>query len=157
MTLGETLHKSLSEWPANTDGPHECTTAANGWTAHVNATAIDSVGTRMNELELIRTGNAPDELTLGSWASGVAKRSSGLLERLKVYEVDATHDRAILRSDAPTVKGDVAGYYEVVLAGTNRATVNRYAADLAAGTKREAVPFNLTHEAVAKLTDDITG
>jgi hypothetical protein len=157
MTLGETLHKSLSDWPANTDGPHERTASADGWTARVNAAAIDSVGSRLNELELTRTGDAPEGTTLGGWADGVAKRASGLLERLKVHEVDATHDRAVLRSDGPTVKGDVAGYYEVVLGGTTQATVNRYSADRAAGTKREQVPFTLTHEAVAKLADDIAG
>ncbi len=157
MTLGETLHKSLSDWPANTDGPHERTATADGWTAKVKAAAIDSVGSRLHELELTRTAPAPDGASVGGWADGVAKRVSGLLERLKVHEVDATHDRAVLRSDGPTVKGDVAGYYEVVLTGTDRATVNRYQADRAAGTKREQVPFTLTHETTAKLADDIAG
>lgn len=157
MTLGETLHKSLSEWPANTDGPHERAATADGWTARVRAAAIDTVGAKLHELELTRTGDAPAGATLGGWADGVAKRASGLLERLKVHEVDATHDTAVLRSDGPTVKGDVAGYYEVVLTGTRKATVNRYAADRAAGTKREQVPFALTHETVAKLADDIAG
>ena len=158
MTLGETLHKSLSDWPANTDGPHEATAAAAGWSARVKAAAIDSVGARIQELELTRTAPAPDGATLSGWADGVAKRASGgLLERLKVHEVDGTENRAVLRSDAPTVKGDVAGYYEVVLTGTERATVNRYQADRAAGTRREQVPFALTHEATAKLADDIAG
>jgi reverse gyrase len=71
--------------------------------------------------------------------------------------VDTTHDTAVLRSDAPTVKGGVAGYYEVVLKGTDQASVSRYAVDRAAGTPREQVPFALTHEAIAKLADDIAG
>ena len=157
MTLGEALHKSLSEWPANTDGPHERTATSDGWTARANAATIDTVGARLNGVELTRTGDAPEGLTVGGWAEGVAKRASGLLERLKVYEVDTTHDRAVLRSDGPSVKNDTVDYYEVVLGGTNTATVNRYRADRAAGTKREQVPFTLTHEAVAKLADDIAG
>ena len=157
MTLGETLHKSLSDWPANTDGPHERTASAGGWTAAVSAETVDTVGARLNRLDLTRTDPAPDGLTLGGWAEGVAKRASGLLERLKVHEVDATHDTAVLRSDAPTVKGDVAGYYEVVLTGTEKASVSRYQADRAAGTPREQVPFTLTHEALGKLADDIAG
>jgi hypothetical protein len=157
MTLGETLHKSLSDWPANTDGPHERTASADGWTARVKAASIDTVGSRLHELELTRTDPAPEGTTLGGWANSVAKRASGLLERLKVHEVDTTHDTAVLRSDEPTVKGDVAGYYEVVLTGTQKATVNRYTADRAAGTKREPVPFTLTHESLAKLADDIAG
>ena len=88
----------------------------------------------------------------------MAKRASGgLLERLKVHEVDETANTALLRSDTPTVKNDVAGYYEVVLTGTEKASVARYAADKAAGTKRQRVPFALTHEATAKLADDIVG
>jgi hypothetical protein len=157
MTLGEALHKSLSDWPANTDGPHERTASADGWTAKVKAAAIDSVGAKLHELELTRTAPAPVGATVKGWADGVAKRASGLLERLKVHEVDDTANTAVLRSDAPTVKGDVAGYYEVTLSGTDKATVNRYQADRAAGTKREPVPFALTHETVAKLADDIAG
>lgn len=157
MTLGETLHKNLSDWPANTDGPHECTATADGWTATARAAAIDTVGAKLTHLDLTRTAPAPDGTTLGGWADGVAKRASGLLERLKVYEVDAARNQAVLRSDGPTVKGDVAGYYEVTLTGTEAAGVARYAVDKAAGTKREPVPFALTHEAIAKLADDIAG
>ena len=157
MTLGESLHKSLSDWPANTDGPHECAAGAGGWTAAAHADAIDTIGARLTHLDLTRTDPAPEGATLGGWADGVAKRATGLLERLKVHEVDATHDTAVLRSDTPTVKGGVAGYYEVVLKGTDQASVNRYQADRAAGTPREPVPFTLTHDAIAKLADDIAG
>ncbi len=157
MTLGESLHKSLSDRPANTDGPHECSATANGWTAAAHADAIDTIGARLNHLDLTRTDPAPEGATLGGWADGVAKRATGLLERLKVHEVDATHDTAVLRSDTPTVKGGVAGYYEVVLKGTDQASVSRYQADRAAGTPREPVPFTLTHDAIAKLADDIAG
>ena len=157
MTLGENLHKNLSDWPANNDGPHECSATANGWTATAHAAAIDSVGAKLNHLDLTRTDPAPEGVTLGGWAEGVAERATGLLERLKVHEVDTHHDTAVLRSDGPTVKGGVAGYYEVVLTGTDRASVSRYQADRAAGTPREQVPFALTHDAIAKLADDLAG
>lgn len=157
MTLGETLHKNLSDWPANTDGPHECSASAGGWTATAHADTVDTVGAKLNHLDLTRTDSAPEGTTLDNWADGVAKRATGLLERLKVHEVDTHHDTAVLRSDVPTVKGGVAGYYEVVLKGTDQASVSRYAADRAAGTPREQVPFTLTHDAIAKLADDITG
>jgi hypothetical protein len=157
MTLGESLHKSLSDRPAGAAGPHECAATANGWTATARADTIDTIGARLTGLDLTRSAPAPDGTTLGGWADGVAKRATGLLERLKVHEVDATHDTAVLRSDAPTVKGGVAGYYEVVLTGTDRASVSRYQADRAAGTPREPVPFTLTHDAIAKLADDIAG
>jgi len=157
MTLGETLHKSLSEWPASTDGPHERSAVGGGWAATVSAETVDTVGAKLNRIDLTRTDPAPEGTTLGGWADGVARRATGLLERLKVHEVDTTHDTAVLRSDGPTVKGGVAGYYEVVLKGTDQASVSRYQADRTAGTPREQVPFTLTHEAIAKLADDIAG
>jgi hypothetical protein len=157
MTLGETLHKSLSEWKAGTDGPHERSAVGGGWAATVSAETVDTVGVRLHGVEVVRTEPAPEGATLAGWAGDVAKRASGLLERLKVHEVDATENTAVLRSDAPTVKGSVAGYYEVVLTGTEKASVARYTADRAAGTKRERVPFALTHDALAKLADDIAG
>ena len=157
MTLGETLHKSLSEWKAGTDGPHERSAVGGGWAATVTAETVDTVGAKLTRIDLTRTDPAPDGSTVGGWADGVAKRATGLLERLKVHEVDGTRNAAVLRSDTPTVKGGVAGYYEVVLTGTEQASVSRYAADRAAGTPREQVPFTLTHEAIAKLADDIAG
>lgn len=156
MTLGETLHRSLSEWAAAPDGG-ERSAVGGGWAATVSAEKVDTLGARLTRLDLTRTAPAPDGTTLSGWANGVAERTTGLLESLKVYEVDASHDTAVLRSDGPTVKGDVAEYYEVVLTGTDKASVARYSADRAAGTPRRQVPFTLTHESIAKLADDVAG
>ena len=99
MTLGETLHKSLSDWPAGTDGPHEVTANANGWKAKATAEAVESVGAKLRCVEVNRTDSAPDGATVGAWAEGIAQRSSGLLEKLKVLEVDTTENAAVLRSE----------------------------------------------------------
>ena len=91
------------------------------------------------------------------WADGVAGRVRGLLENLKVIEVDTTRDAAVLRSDEPAADGGMRRYYEVNLDGTGNASVHRYQADRDAGTKREAVGFALTHEVTGRLVSDILG
>jgi hypothetical protein len=81
---------------------------------------------------------------------------TGLLEPLKLIEVDATRSEAVLRSETPAQKGDDVQYYEVLLRGTHAATLNRYQAPRTGPGKRRAVPFALTHEAIAKVVGDLT-
>jgi hypothetical protein len=108
------------------------------------------------ELTLARTGNTPDGLTLRAWAEGVAKRATGLLEPLKLLEVDDARGEALLRSDSPAKKGEQVAYYEVKLFGTDRASVRRYVASRTE-SGREQTAFALTHEVLAKLAGDIAG
>ena len=157
MTLAEHLHRSLSEWRPAAPGRQTLAVPTDAWTATVAADSTDTVGCLAWEMTLDRTLPAPDGLTLKGWADGAAKRVSGLLERLTVIEVDAAHDAATLRSDVPTERGDKAGFYEVTLHGTARATLARFQADKAADGKRTRVPFAVTHEALAKVAGDIAG
>lgn len=157
MTLAEQLHRRLSDWRPTGSGRQTLSVPSDAWTATVAADSTDTVGCVAWELSLDRTSPAPEGTTLKGWADATAKRVSGLLERLTVIEVDEAHDAATLRSDAPTQRGDAAGFYEVVLHGTGRATLARFQADKAAGGKRTRVPFAVTHEALAKVADDIAG
>jgi hypothetical protein len=157
MTLAEQLHRRLSDWRPDAPGRQTLTAPADGWTATVSADRTDTVGCLAWEMTLDRTAPAPDGLTLKGWADGTAKRVSGLLERLTVVEVDETHDAATLRSDVPTARGETAGFYEVTLHGTTRASLTRWQADKSAGGKRSRVPFAVTHEALAKVAGDIAG
>jgi hypothetical protein len=87
-------------------------------------------------------------------AAGTAARVTGLLEPLKVYEVDPTRTLAKLRSAAPTERGGQLYFYELTLAGRQTASLKRYrAARAAAG--RQAVPFALTHESVVKVVEEL--
>ena len=107
---------------------------------------------------LIRTR----EISIGFWidegiSTGIADRASGLMEDLKLIEVDEPRQEAILRSEAPAVRGDDRLYYEIHLRGLGHATARRYKANRATGARREQVAFALTHEMVAKLAGDIAG
>jgi hypothetical protein len=70
--------------------------------------------------------------------------------------VDVTRAEALLRSDRPAVRGDSAEYYELLLRGEHTATLRRFRAPRTGPGKRKAVPFALTHEAIAKLAADLT-
>lgn len=157
MTLAEQLHRRLSDWRPDGPGRQTLTVPAEAWTATVAADATDTVGCNAWEMTLDRTAPTPDGLTLTGWADATAKRVTGLLERLTVVEVDAAHDAATLRSDVPTARGETAGFYEVTLNGTTRATLTRWQADKAAAGKRTRVAFPVTHEALAKVAGDIAG
>lgn len=154
MTLTESLLQSLSE---NTErGQHTMAVRAPGWDVQVLAERNDTLAAAVRELTLARTGDAPSDLTLRGWAEGVAARAVGLLEPLKLLEVDAGRGEALLRSTAPAKKGEQVSYYEVKLTGTARAEVRRFTASRTA-SGREPIAFALTHEVLAKLAGDIAG
>ena len=159
MTLAELLLEKLSNGRPTSDGRHSLTEAfpEQGWTTTLVAERTDTIGTVAWELSLTRTAEPPAGLTLPIWANQIAERNSGLLEDLKVFEIDTTLNEAVLRSDEPAVRGDDRFYYEVRLNGLSLATVRRYKANRIAGTRREQIGFALTHEALAKLAGDIAG
>ena len=157
MTLAETLQQRLSGWTPSGTGRHTWSTPFEGWTVHIAADRNDSLSTLVWDLVLERNGPGPEGMTLKSWASDIAGRVSGLLEDLKVIEIDSTRDEAILRSDEPSRRGDMLGFYELRLTGLDRALLRRFKADTAAKTKREQVPFAVTHEVLGQVAEDITG
>lgn len=158
MTLAETLLPKLSDWRPAGAGRHTWseTVPDVGWTVHIAADKTDSLSCLIWELTLTRANDAPAGLTLKDWAAAIADRVSGLMEPLKLYEVDTTRNEAVLRSEAPSARGDNLAYYEVRLNGLARAAVRRFAATKTAAG-REQVAFALTHEVLAKLANDITG
>ncbi len=152
MTLAERLLEKLSDWPPPADGGRHSLTvgSGDGSTATVTAAAVDTVGAVVWD---VNVASPPTAEALGDRAARVAGRVRGLMEGLRVHEVDAGRDEAVLRSDTPAVRGDDKYYYEVHLGGTDRATARRYVAK--PGARREAVAFPLTHEAIAKLAGDL--
>ena len=85
-----------------------------------------------------------------------AKRVTGLLEGLRVVEVDSGRNEALLRSSTPARRDEMVSYFEILLGGTKSATLRRYRAYQETGHRREQVSFTLTHEALAKVVTDLT-
>lgn len=159
MTLAEQLHRRLSDWRPTGSGRQTLTPQLpeTGWNATISADTTDTVGCLAWEFALERSSPTPEGLTLKSWASDVAHRVTGLLERLTVVEVDDFHDTATLRSDVPTQRGHLAAFYEVALKNTTHATLSRWEVDRSNGGQRTRIPFAITHEALAKVAGDIAG
>jgi hypothetical protein len=161
MTLSETLLEKLGDWrPAEEVGDGRPAAPidldGHGWSVTVAAERFDSLSCLLNGVEATRNSPvAADSVALEAHARKVATRVTGLLEPLRLVEIDRSRDVALLRSDAPPTKGDNVLFYEVQFEGRNRVTVNRYQASKPARASKVAIPFGLTHEVLAKLVDDL--
>ncbi len=157
MTPADTITEALAAWQPRGTGRHNWSHAlpAEGWSVNLAADRADSVGCVARELSLSRAGSTPAGLTTRNWADKIAARATGLLEPLKIVEVDDAGAEAILRSTMPSKRGSTVAYYEIVLTGTEKAVVRRFQADPKAGTPRTQVGYSLTHEVLAKLVEDV--
>jgi len=155
MTLEETLLQKLADW--RFDNGRQTLTVAHpetGWSAAVVAECADRVGCHLWEVNLTRPETAPAAADLTTRAERLAGRATGLMEPLRLIEVDAQGDMALLRSAAPQKRGDDLFYYEVLLRSAG-AGLRRYQSSTK-GDARQQVAFPLTHEATAKLAADLT-
>jgi hypothetical protein len=150
MTLEKTLRQQLNK--TEPGGFHVC---SGDWTVTLLADKSDSLSCALTELTLDRA--APIREDLETWARRIAAAATGLMEPLRLIEVDRPLGKALLRSETPSLLDGKAFYYELVLERTTRsqATLQRYAA--LNGVKRTSVAFVLTHDAVIKLVCDIVG
>jgi len=152
MTLASTLRQQL-----NKSDPGGFHVSCDGWDVTLTADKSDSLSCALKELRLER--GQPHAEALKPWAERIAQRVTGLMEPLRLLEVDGKLGKAVLRSQAPAAQDGKTFYYELVLERTARsvATLTRYAGDRHSGAARERVPFVLTHDAIIKLSADITG
>jgi hypothetical protein len=156
MTLAEKLLQRLAKWRLDNgrqtlEVPHP----ESGWTVRLEAGHVEALGCRLWEVTLQPTQpfSGPD---LQVRAEKFAGRITGLLEPLRLVEVDAVQGVAQLRSDQPGHWGDGQFYYEVLLQADGGSCVRRYQAPAKDQSRRQQVPFTLTHEALAKLVTDLT-
>lgn len=158
MTLAAPLLEKLDKWRPSGEGRQSATfpMPEAGWEVTLTADRVDSVGSLLTRIEATRTSPvAEDAKLLEAHARAVAGKATGLLEPLRLIEVDRVGHVALLRSDRPPVRGDSVLFYEVRFQGRNHVTVERIRAATAAPAGREPVPFALTNEALAKLVSDL--
>lgn len=155
MTLDVLLLQKLAKWRCDKDRQTlEVADAETGWTAAVTADCADLVGCRIWELALRRSTPLTDDLK--ARAEHVAERVTGLLEPLRLVEVDAPRGVALLRSEQPGHWGEGLYYYEALIQADGTTSVRRYQAPHEGEPRRHQLAFALTHEALAKLVADLT-
>ena len=159
MNLAETVLQKIANWRPAGDKRQALLIpdGGSGWAVELQADRCDELGCRVWEMTLRRTRKTEVQaLTLQAWADRAAKRVTGLLEGLRVVEVDPGRNEALLRSDTPTSREQRVSYFEILLRGTKSATLRRFRAYQEPGHRREQVSFPLTHEALAKVVSDLT-
>jgi len=129
--------------------------AAPGWALTVEADCADRVGCRIWELTLTRAEGAAAADGLKGRADRLCARAAGLLEPLRLVELDGESRTALLRSAEPDRAGDDLFYYDVLLR-PHFVSVRRYQASRTPGVRRSQTAFTLTHDALAKLVGDLT-
>lgn len=161
MIPNDLLLQKLAEWrPDTPDSVLTVEQSGSTWRASFRAERIETLGGSFSEIVLTRTADFPlteagSATALRDDATRIADRVTGLLEPLRLIEVDGDRSVALLRSEAPARRGNSRLYYEVLRNGDGRTSVLRYEAEQGS-SKRRSVPFTLTHEAVAKLVADLT-
>jgi hypothetical protein len=159
MSLDGLLLEKLARWRPDGREALEVSAPESGWSTTVTADAADVVGCRLWELSVRRAGDltpAGDTATPRNRAEAIASRVTGLLEPWSLIEVDEARGTALLRSTTPTRRGDVISYYEALLNADGAAAVRRYEGPHGEATRRQQVPYGLTHECLAKLVSDLT-
>jgi hypothetical protein len=155
MTLENMLLEKLAEW--RPDSRQQLVVPGEVWTVVLCADRSDQVGCLLWDVTVRRTGPGASPATLQSWAEHISEQVTGLLEPLKLYELDTLRGEALLRSDEPAQRGARLFYYELLLKGTSEALLRRYHGVHHGHARREQVAFALTHEALAKFVADLTG
>lgn len=152
MTLENLLLQNLDKWRPQGRSTLSFDHAESGWRATLDADRVDTIGIQLHTLQLSRVQPLPAGPSLREQAEAIARRVTGLLEPLRLVELDTAHGVAQLRSESPAVRGEAKRYYELLRHESGTTTLSRYEAG--AGP-RQAVGFTLTHEALAKLVRDL--
>jgi hypothetical protein len=158
MTLANTLRTKLAEFSYDLHDPSGSsrdTLVYEGWKVVFRPETRGAVGCALQDVTLDRVSGQPVGDTR-AWAERVSRKVTGLLEPLKVVEIDAGRQVALVRSAAPTPNEAGLDYQEIELHGTAHAVVRRYRGFREAGKNREQIPFAVTFEALAQLIGGIT-
>jgi hypothetical protein len=156
MSLDGLLLEKLARWRPDGRQTLEVRAPEFGWAADITADAADVVGCRLWEIALRREGTVTPLGDLKARADAVCGRVTGLLEVLRVVEIDEPRGIALLRSDLPSRRGDTLSYYEVFLHADGAANCRRYEGPRGEETRRQQVAYTLTHETIGKLVADLT-
>jgi len=156
MNLANSLQQKLDSWSHSGDGVQSLAFLdESGVGVRLDFLHLERLSCEAYELAVTRSAESMAKgLHLEGWARRIADEATGLLEPLKLIEVDALRGEALLRSDSPAQRADERFYYEVLLEGRGSAILRRYRS-ATESRKREQVSFVVTREALGKLVEDL--
>lgn len=146
MTNAATIRQKLVETGSYTPANNPV------WKLQATTERLDDIGGRFTELRFSRVGDTTTD-DLPNRAQQIANCVTGLLEPLRLIEVDGDQRVAQLRSAKP-LQSDSGRQYDEMLVQPDQMNFKRYHVNPEQG--REAIPFTLTYEALAKFVDDVT-
>src|SRR5262245_59291953 len=103
MTLASTVRERLSNW-LPVAGRQELIVTADQGSLILTGDRREELGCLVWEMSGRRQATPTD--TLRAWAERIAGRITGLLEPLKVVEIDLERNEGILRSDKPSARDE---------------------------------------------------
>jgi hypothetical protein len=158
MKAAETFLPKLVEHRPSSPGRSTLnhTDTASGWSVAATIEKADDLSCQLWDIAVQRKQpESADPAAMKNWAHAIADRVTGLMEPLRVLELDDVRHEAVLRSESTTQRNDKRFHYEVKLQGTQSATLRRFQAGVEPASKREQIPFTLTHETLGKFLDDV--
>ena len=153
MSLSRKIAAALDELEGR-DLPRTATVADGPHTLSIEVAAAASVGLEADRLTFRADGPARSLQDLREWGARVASKVTYLMEPLRVHEADAVGVEVALRSVSPTARPGRRSFFEARLGRDGSLDLRRHAVDDATG-RREPARFQLTREALERLTDDL--
>lgn len=155
MNLNEALLQKLSEWQPTSRQTLSLAWEGAPWLFHLTVDAGDAYSCRVWELTGRQDNPQKERIALKTWADSICRKATGLMESLRIVEIDEPGGSALLRSSEATTRGSRLEYYELLLKDSGEVLFHRYQKSHEPGMQRERIGFTLTHEAILRLLEAV--
>jgi len=137
------------------DSAHRIDEQRDGVRLSLDFEEVDKLGLRMRRFQAAMANPAEtfDLARLRRQAEEIARRVSYLTENIALIEIDQSHGKAQLRSQAPLQEKSGKSYFEILLNGNHSLSLCRYEISGSA-SPRQLVAFGTTQEIFERLVND---
>ena len=150
--IGEALDEKIRQAPAGRPFSGTVEAATPSGKVSVVVEDADRLGVLAGPITATRPEGSPANVP--AQAAEAVRRLTYLQEPLAVIESEDRRGRAIVRSAAPrTTSSGGREYNEAILDGGGSISIRRFRAE--SGSRRKAVPSNLSRDTLGRLTDDL--
>ena len=158
MSLGVRLSERLSGKKTAGNAGAVVEVSGGGCNAAVRVKEAGTLAVMAERIEVWRdvavSGEVNVERALEEQSKAIVKKIDYLLERVKEIEFDRGAKIVQMRSGRPLRDGEEFYYYELMLAGASKVTIQRYGGR-EGEPGRKPVPFSITLDVLKRLVDDL--